>query len=115
MEMQKMVHLGISKQDMFSILLTHNCNCWKDYNSKRIITDFMFLNSRLQRVNLAFLLIRDTFAILESSKCECFSVLDLKDAYHPIILSEMSKPYRTYFSLFWFILLCIPKKAYGTK
>ena len=34
------------------------------------------------RVNLAFPLIWDTFAILGSSKCECLSVLDLKDAYH---------------------------------
>ena len=60
---------------------------------KRIITDFRFLNSRLQRVNLVFSLIRDAFEILESSKCECLSVVGLKEAYHRIKVSENSKPY----------------------
>ena len=60
---------------------------------KGIITDIRFLNSRLKRVNLAFSLIKDDFVILGSSKCECLSVLDLKDAYHAIKLSESSKPY----------------------
>ena len=45
-------------------------------------------------MNLAFLLIRDSFAILGGSKGECLSVLDLKDAYHTIKLYEIvSKPY----------------------
>ena len=65
----------------------------KNSGLKRIITDFRFFNSRLQSINLAFPLIRDTFSILGSSKCECSSVLDLKDAYHTIKSSENSKPY----------------------
>ena len=42
---------------------------------------------------MVFPLIRDAFAILESSKCEFLSVSDLKDEYHTIKLSEISKPY----------------------
>ena len=38
-------------------------------------------------------MIRDVIAILGSSKCECLSVLDLKDVHHTIKLSENSKPY----------------------
>ena len=60
---------------------------------KRISTNFRFLNSRLQRVNLDFLSIRDPFAILGISKCECFLVLDSKDAYYTIKLSESYKPH----------------------
>ena len=60
---------------------------------KSIITDFRFIRSRLQRVNLAFPLIRDAFSILEGSKYECLSVLDKKDTYHIIKLSEGFKAY----------------------
>ena len=65
----------------------------KNFGLERIITDFRFLICRLQRVNLAFPLIRYAFAILGSCKCECLSDLDLKSAYHTIKLSENSKPY----------------------
>ena len=83
-EMQRLGHLGILKRDMspysFPIMLIAR----KNFGSKRIITGFRFLNGKLQRVYLAILLIRDAFPILRSSKCECLSVLDLKDAYHTI-------------------------------
>ena len=38
-------------------------------------------------------MIRDTFAVLGSSRCEVLSVLDLKDAFHSLRLSENSKKY----------------------
>ena len=52
------------KQDMTPnsspiILITR-----KNSNLKRIITDFRFLNSILQRMNLIFPLIKDAFGIL---------------------------------------------------
>ena len=65
----------------------------KNSSSKRIITNFRFLNSRLQIENVAFPLIRDVFAILGSFKCECLSILYLKDAYYTIKLSESCKSY----------------------
>ena len=38
-------------------------------------------------------LLRDTFSLLGSSKCEVMSVLDLKDAFHSLQLSEKSQKY----------------------
>ena len=38
-------------------------------------------------------LLRDTFLLLSSSKCEVMSVLDLKDAFHSLRLSEKSQKY----------------------
>ena len=54
---------------------------------KRVVTDFRHLNIRITKNNLAYLLLKDTFSVLGSSKCEVLSVLDLKDAFHSLILS----------------------------
>ena len=48
---------------------------------------------RIAKNNLAYPLSRDTFALLGSSKYEVMSVLDLKDAFHPLQLSERSQKY----------------------
>ena len=98
-EMQGSVHLGILKKDMSLYSSPIMLIARKNSSLNRIITNFRCLNSRLQRVNLAFPLIMDTFAILQNSKCECLSILDLKDVYNTIKLSENSKPYCS-------ILLC---------
>ena len=46
---------------------------------------------RIAKNNLAYPLLKDTFSVLGSSKCEVLSVLDLKDAFHSIRLPEHSK------------------------
>ena len=43
--------------------------------------------------NLAYPLLKDTFSMLGSSKCEVMSVLDLKDAFHSLRLTENSKKF----------------------
>ena len=48
---------------------------------------------RIVKNNLAYPLLRDTFVLLGSSKCEVMSVLDLKDAFHSLWLSEKSQKY----------------------
>ena len=60
---------------------------------KRVVTDFRHLNVRIAKNNLAYALVRDTFSVLGSSKCEVLSVLDLKDTFHSLRLSENSKRY----------------------
>ena len=60
---------------------------------KRVVTDFRHLNMRIAKNNLAYPLIKDTFTTLGSSKCEVMSVLDLKDAFHSLRLTESSKKY----------------------
>ena len=59
----------------------------------RVVTDFRHLNVRIARNNLAYPFVRDTFSVLRSSKCELLSVLDLKDDFHSLRLSENSKRY----------------------
>ena len=60
---------------------------------KRVVTDFRLLNMRITKNNLAYQLVRYTFSMLGSSKCKVLSVLDLKDAFHSLRLSENSKSY----------------------
>ena len=48
---------------------------------------------RIAKNNLAYPLVRDTFSVLGNSKCEVLSVLDLKDIFHLLRLSENSKRY----------------------
>ena len=48
---------------------------------------------RIARNNLAHPLVRDMFSVVGNSKCEVLSVLDLKDAFHSLRLSESSKRY----------------------
>ena len=60
---------------------------------KRVVADFRHLNVRIAKNNLAYPLVRDTLSVLGNSKCEVLSVLDLKDAFHSLRLSENSKKY----------------------
>ena len=60
---------------------------------KRVVTDFRHLNMRITKNNLAYPLPKDTFSVLGSSRCEVLSVLDLKDVFHSLRLSENSNRY----------------------
>ena len=68
-------------------------NSRKLTKDKRVVTDFRHLNMRIANNNLAYPLLKDTFLVLGSSRCEVLSVLDLKDAFHSLRLSENSKKY----------------------
>ena len=48
---------------------------------------------RIAKNNWAYPLLRYTFTLLGSSKCEIMSVLHLKDAFHSLRLLEKSKKY----------------------
>ena len=60
---------------------------------KIVVTDFRHLNMCIAKNNLAYQLLKDTFSMLGSSKCEVMSVLDLKDAFHSLQLTENSKKF----------------------
>ena len=60
---------------------------------KRVVTDVRHLNVRIEKNNLAYPLVRDTFFMLGNSTCEVLSVLDLRDAFHSLRLSKNSKRY----------------------
>ena len=60
---------------------------------KRVVTDFRHLNMCISKNNLAYPLLKDTFSMLGSSKCEVMLVLNLKDAFHSLQLTENSKKF----------------------
>ena len=62
-------------------------------DKKRVVTDFRHLNMHTVKNNLAYPLLKDTFAVLGSSQCDIMSVLDLKDAFHLLRLTKNSKKY----------------------
>ena len=71
----------------------------KVMNDKIVVTDFRHLNIRIAK-NLVYPLLKDTFSVLGSSKCKVLSVLDLKDAFHSLRLSENSK------KILWNMTIC---------
>ena len=60
---------------------------------KKVVTDFIHLNVRIPKNNLAYPLLKNVFSVLGSFKCEVLSALDLKDTFHSLTLSEHSKKY----------------------
>ena len=60
---------------------------------KRVVTDFRHLSVSIDKNNLAYPLLKDTFSVLGSSRCEVILILDLMDAFHSLRISENSKRY----------------------
>ena len=85
--------MGILKEGFSAYSNTVMLISRKLIKDKRVVTDFRYLNLRIAKTNLAYPLIKDTVLVLGSSKCEVLSVLDLKDAFHSLRLSENSKKY----------------------
>ena len=65
----------------------------KVMQDKRVVTEFRQLNVRIAKNNLVYPLIKDTFSVLGSSRCEVLSVLDFKVVFYSLRLSENSKKY----------------------
>ena len=92
-EMKCLCYLGILKEGFSaysSPVMLINRKLTQD---KRVLMDFRHLNIRIAKSNLAYPLLKDTFSVQGSSKCEVLSVLDLKDAFHSLRLSGNSKEY----------------------
>ena len=70
---------------------------------------------RIAKNNLAYPLLKDMFTLLGSSKCEVMSVLDLKDAFHSLRLTENSKKYCGILPYFGSASYLHQENAYGIK
>ena len=92
-EMKRLHYLGILKEGFSPYSSPVMLMSRKLMKEKRVVTDFRYLNVRIAKNNLACPLLKDTFSVLGSSKCEVLSVLDLKDAFNSLRLSENSKKY----------------------
>ena len=92
-EMKHLGYLGILKEGFFLYSSPVMLISRKMTQDKRVVTDVRHLNIRIVKNNLAYPLVRDTFLVLGNSKCKVLSVLDLKDAFHLLGLSEDLKIY----------------------
>ena len=92
-EMKQLCYMGILKEGFSAYSSPVMLISRKLTKDKRVVTDFRHVNVRIAENNLAYPLVRDTFSVLGNSKCEVLSVLDLKDAFHSLRLSENSKRY----------------------
>ena len=83
-EMKQLCYLGILKEG-FSAYSSHVMLISREMTKdKRVVTDFRHLNMHIAKNNLAYPLLKDTFLMLGSSKCEVILVLDLKDTFHSL-------------------------------
>ena len=91
-EMKRLCYLGILKEGFSAYSSPVMLISRKLTKGKRVVTNFRHLNVRIAK-NVAYPLVRDTFSVLGNCKCEVLSLLDLKDAFHSLRLSENSKRY----------------------
>ena len=92
-EMKRLCYMGILKEGFSAYSSPVMLMSRKLMKDKRVVTDFRHLNVRTAKNNLAYPLVRDTFSVLGNSKCEVLSVLDLKDTFYSLRLSENSRKY----------------------
>ena len=92
-EIEHLCYLGILKEGFSAYPSPVMLISRKVIQDKRIVTDFRHLNIRIAKNNLAYPLLKDTFSVLGSSRCEVLSVLDLKDAFYLLRLLENSNRY----------------------
>ena len=91
--MIRLCYLGILKEGFSAYSRPVMVESRKMTKDKRVMTDFRHLNMRTAKNNLAYPLLKDTFTLLGSSKCEVLSVLDLKDVSNSLRLTKNSKKY----------------------
>ena len=113
-EMKRLLYLGILKEGFSAYSSLVMLIGRKMTQDKRVVTDFRHMNTRIAK-NLAYPLVKDTFTTLGNSKCEVLSVLDLKDAFHSLRLSEKSKKCCGILPYFWQCILFVSENAHGTK
>ena len=92
-EMKHLCYLGMLEEGFLAYSSPVMLISRKGTQDKRLVTDFWHLNVRIAKNNLTYPLPKDTFSVLGSSKYEVLSVLDLKDAFHSLQLSESLTKY----------------------
>ena len=92
-EVKRLCYLGILEEGFSAYSSPVMLISRKMTKDKRVVADLRHLNMHIMKYNLAYPLLKDTFALLGSSHCEVMSVHDLKDAFHSLTLTENSKKY----------------------
>ena len=92
-EMKRLCYLGILKEGFSAYSSPVMLISRKVMQDKRVVTDIRHLNMRIAKNNLAYPLLKYMLTLLGSSRCEVLFVLDLKDAFCSLRLTENSKKY----------------------
>ena len=92
-EMKRLCYLGILKEGFSAYFSPVMLISRKVTQDKRVVTDFRHLNMRIAKNNLAYPLLKDTFMLLGGYRCKGPSVLNLKDTFYSLRLTESSKKY----------------------
>ena len=88
--MKRLCYLGILKEGFLTYSSPVMLISRKVTQDKRVLADFRYLNIQIAKNKSAYPLLKDTFTLLGSTKCEVLSVLDLKDAFRSLRLTENS-------------------------
>ena len=88
-EIKRLCYLGILKEGFSAYSIPVMFISRKLTQDKRV----RHLTMTIAKNNLTYPLLKNTFTMLGSSKCEVMSMLDLKDAFHSLRLTENSKTY----------------------
>ena len=91
--MKWLCYLGILKEGFSAYSSPVMFISRKMTKDKSVVMDFRHLNMHFAKNNLAYQLLKDTFSMLGSSKCEVMLVFDLQDALHSLQLMENSKKF----------------------
>ena len=110
--MEYLYYLGILKEGFSAYSSPVMLISRKVTQEKRVVTYFRHLNIRIAKYNLAYPLLKDTFSVLGSSRCEVLSVLGSKDAFHSLRLLENSKRYYRILPYFGSTSYFLPENAY---
>ena len=92
-EMAKGVTLGVLKKGLSSYSSPVMLVPRPHGGEPRLVTDFRHLNARIVKLNPSIPLVREAVQTLGESECEIFSIVDLKDAYHSMVIEEDSQKY----------------------
>ena len=99
-EMKCLCYLGVLKEGFLPYSSPVMLISRKLKQDKRVAMDFRHLNIRIEKNNLAYPLVRDTFSVLGNLKCEVLSAFDLKDTFHSLRLRRFQK-ILWYIAIFW--------------
>ena len=80
-EMKHLCYLGILKEGFSAYSRPVILISRKLTKDKRVVTGFRHLNVRIGKNNVAYPLLKDTYSVLGSSKCEVLSVLNIKEVF----------------------------------
>ena len=113
--MKRLCYLGTLKEGLSAYSSPGMLISRKVMKDKGVVTDFRHLNMRIAKNNLAYPLIKDTFFMSGSSRCEVLSVLNLKDAFHFLETLRKFEKMLWNITIHWQLFIFKSKNAYGIK